>query len=505
MMKILYDTLLDRQDQLLSSIIRHLEISLLALVIAILIAVPLAIYLSYHRKIAEYVIQITAVLQTIPSLALLGLLIPLVGIGVLPATIALVIYALLPIIRNTYTGITSIDQNYLLASRALGMNSWQQLLKIQLPLASPFIMAGIRTAAVLIIGTATLASLIGAGGLGDLILLGIDRNDSALILLGAIPAALLAILFDFVLHRMEKMSLKKLTIMISLFLLIFAAIFSFSLIPGKQKEITIAGKLGAEPEILINMYQLLIEENTDIKVNLKPGMGKTTFLFNALEAGDIDIYPEFTGTVLETFLKENAISHDSKVVYRQAKEGIESKYEMTYLQPMLYNNTYAVAVSKSLADANGLVTISDLASRSSTAKAGFTLEFIDRLDGYIGLQETYGLDIADIQTLEPKLRYLAIGNDQVNVIDAYSTDSELAEYQLVVLEDDQQHFPPYQGAPLIRNEVLQEFPELEEILNQLANKITDDEMRAMNYQVNSEGKSAQVVARAYLIQQGLIK
>jgi len=411
----------------------------------------------------------------------------------------------LPIIRNTYTGITSIDQNYLLASRALGMNSWQQLLKIQLPLASPFIMAGIRTAAVLIIGTATLASLIGAGGLGDLILLGIDRNDSALILLGAIPAALLAILFDFVLHRMEKMSLKKLTIMISLFLLIFAAIFSFSLIPGKQKEITIAGKLGAEPEILINMYQLLIEENTDIKVNLKPGMGKTTFLFNALEAGDIDIYPEFTGTVLETFLKENAISHDSKVVYRQAKEGIESKYEMTYLQPMLYNNTYAVAVSKSLADANGLVTISDLASRSSTAKAGFTLEFIDRLDGYIGLQETYGLDIADIQTLEPKLRYLAIGNDQVNVIDAYSTDSELAEYQLVVLEDDQQHFPPYQGAPLIRNEVLQEFPELEEILNQLANKITDDEMRAMNYQVNSEGKSAQVVARAYLIQQGLIK
>ena len=197
-------TLLERKEDIIKSITEHIEISFLALVIALLIAVPLGIYLSYHKKIAEIVIGVTAVLQTVPSLALLGLLIPFVGIGTVPAVIALVIYALLPILRNTYTGISEVDPVYLLASRALGMNKVQQLLKIQIPLAMPVIMAGIRTATVLIIGTATLASLIGAGGLGSLILLGLDRNNNNLILLGAVPAALLAVFFDQVLRKIGK-------------------------------------------------------------------------------------------------------------------------------------------------------------------------------------------------------------------------------------------------------------------------------------------------------------
>lgn len=148
-------------------------------------------------------------LQTIPSLALLGLFIPLFGIGKLPAIIALVIYALLPILRNTYTGIKEVDPSLIEAARAMGMNQRKRLMKVELPLALPVIMAGIRTAMVLIIGTATLAALIGAGGLGDIILLGIDRNNTSLIILGAIPAAILALIFDFLLKRFEKMSYKK--------------------------------------------------------------------------------------------------------------------------------------------------------------------------------------------------------------------------------------------------------------------------------------------------------
>ena len=198
-------TFLEKKDELFSGIVEHIQISFIALIIALIIAIPLGIYLSYHKKLANIVIAINGVIQTIPSLAILALLIPIVGIGRKPAIIALILYALLPILHNTYTGITSVDPMYMVTSRALGMNKFQQLSKVQLPLAMPVIMTGVRTAAVLIIGTATLASLVGAGGLGKLILLGLDRNNNYLILLGAIPAALLAILFDFIFKHLPGM------------------------------------------------------------------------------------------------------------------------------------------------------------------------------------------------------------------------------------------------------------------------------------------------------------
>ncbi|HEM2463527.1 TPA: ABC transporter permease/substrate-binding protein, partial [Listeria monocytogenes] len=285
-MNTLIDTFTVRKDELFTALVQHIQISFVSLFIAVLIALPLGIYLTRHKRLAEPIIQVAAIFQTIPSLALLGLLIPLVGIGIVPAIIALVIYALLPILRNTYTGIKEVDPALVEASRAMGMNKWKRLYKVQLPLAMPVIMAGIRTAMVLIIGTATLAALIGAGGLGDLILLGIDRNDNSLILLGAIPAALLAILFDFLLRFLEKASFKSTIITISAGILLTAAIIVVPYFASDKKEITIAGKLGAEPEILINMYKLVIEDETDLKVNVKPNMGKTSFVFNALKSGD---------------------------------------------------------------------------------------------------------------------------------------------------------------------------------------------------------------------------
>ena len=193
-----WQTLVERKGQLLSTIIEHIQISFIALLIATIIAVPLGILLTKTKKTSEIVMNIAAILQTIPSLALLGLMIPLFGIGRLPAIIALVVYALLPILRNTYTGVKEVDPSLVEAAKGIGMKLIRRLTKVELPIAMPVIMAGIRTAMVLIIGTATLAALIGAGGLGDLILLGIDRNNASLILLGAIPAALLAIIFDLI-------------------------------------------------------------------------------------------------------------------------------------------------------------------------------------------------------------------------------------------------------------------------------------------------------------------
>ncbi|MDD7793354.1 ABC transporter permease/substrate-binding protein [Clostridium sp. 'White wine YQ'] len=504
-MNTLIATLNERHEELLNALLQHMQISLISIFIAVIIAVPLGIILTSHKRIAEPVIQITAIFQTIPSLALLGILIPLVGIGQVPAVIALVIYAILPILRNTYTGIKEIDPVLIEAAEAMGMDRRKQLYKVELPLAMPVIMAGIRTSMVLIIGTATLAALIGAGGLGDLILLGIDRNNNSLILIGAIPAALLAIIFDVLLRFLEKSSLKKSMLALVLGFVVTVSMVVYPLIGSKGKEITIAGKLGSEPEILINMYKLMIEDETNIHVNLKPGMGKTSFLFNALESGDIDIYPEFTGTALETFIKENAKSHNPDEVYEQARIGMEDKFKMTLLKPMKYNNTYAIAVSPELSKEYNLNKVSDLNNIENKLKAGFTLEFTDRDDGYKGIKKLYNLNIESIKTMEPKLRYTAIKSGDINLIDAYSTDSELAEYNLKVLEDDKQFFPPYQGAPLMLDKTLEKYPELKEPLNKLAGKITDDEMREMNYEVNVKGRAAEDVAREYLKNEGLLR
>lgn len=500
------DVFQERKAQLLAALLEHIQISFIALFFAVLIAIPLGIYLTNKKKIAESIIGVSAVLQTIPSLALLGLLIPLFGIGKVPAIIALVVYALLPILRNTYTGINEVDPSLKEAALAMGMNRSKRLVKVELPLAMPVMMAGIRTAMVLIVGTATLAALIGAGGLGDIILLGIDRNNTALILIGAIPAAILALIFDVALKKLETLSFKKTMTTLSVISLAALVMIFFPLLSSKQQdEIVIAGKLGAEPEILINMYKLLIEQETDLTVQLKPGLGKTSFVFNALKSGSIDIYPEFTGTAISEFLKEEAINNNQEDAYLQAKEGMQEQFDMVMLSPMSYNNTYALAVSQELAESYQLQKISDLKPIEQKVKAGFTLEFNDREDGYVGIQKRYGIAFTTLATMEPKLRYQAIQSGDINLLDAYSTDSEIRQYKLRVLEDDQALFPPYQGAPLLRKETLTDYPEIGKALNQLADRITDDEMREMNYQVNVEGKLAAEVAKEYLVKVELLK
>jgi osmoprotectant transport system permease protein len=195
----LLSTISDRWQDIVDATTQHIELALLAMFFAIVISVPLGVFLTRHRKLAGIVLGIVSVFQTIPSLALLGFMIPLFGIGVVPAVIAMVMYALLPILRNTYTGILGVDQSLMEAGKGMGMTRRQLLWMVELPLSRSVIFAGIRTATVMTIGVATLASFIGAGGLGDLILRGISMVDTGVILAGAIPAALMAIVFDLLL------------------------------------------------------------------------------------------------------------------------------------------------------------------------------------------------------------------------------------------------------------------------------------------------------------------
>ena len=198
-----------RSEDILLASWEHLQLTFISLLIATLIAIPLGIVLTRHRKWAEPIIGVTSVFQTIPSLALLGFMIPIFGIGPIPAIIALTIYGLLPILRNTYTGIIGVTPAAVEAGVGMGMTSMQVLFMVELPMALAFIMAGVRTATVLIVGVATLAALIGAGGLGDLIFRGIAMANSPLILAGALPAALLAIVLDFALKHLEYMAQPK--------------------------------------------------------------------------------------------------------------------------------------------------------------------------------------------------------------------------------------------------------------------------------------------------------
>ena len=499
-------TFQERFGDWLTALGQHLQLSLLTLLLAIFLAVPLAIYLSTRKRASNWVLQVAGIFQTIPSMALLGLFIPIMGIGTLPALTALVIYAIFPILQNTITGLQGIDPSLEEAGVAFGMTKWERLKKFEIPLAMPVIMSGIRTAAVMIIGTATLAALIGAGGLGSFILLGIDRNNASLILIGALSSAFLAIAFNLLLKWMEKAKLRTIFAAFAVMVIGLGVSYTPSLLPKPKKEnLVIAGKLGPEPEILANMYKILIEENTDMTVTVKPNFGKTTFLYEALKKGDIAIYPEFTGTVTESLLKPvPQVDHDPEAVYQAARDGIKQQDDLALLKPMAYQNTYAVAVPKKIAQEYGLKTISDLKKVEGQLKAGFTLEFNDREDGNKGLQKVYGLHL-QVSTMEPALRYQAIQSGDIQITDAYSTDAELARYDLVVLEDDKQLFPPYQGAPLMKEALLKKHPELEAVLNQLAGKITAEQMSQMNYQVGVEGKSAAQVARDFLVKEGLMK
>lgn len=483
-----------------------MQLSLTALLLASLLALILAVVLRPFNKLSEFVLQLTGILQTIPSLAILGLLIPFLGIGFGPALVALVLYGLFPILQDTLVGLRSIDPTLEEAALALGLTNWQKFKKVDFPLALPMILSGVRTSGIMIIGTATLAALIGAGGLGTYILLGIDRQDNKLILIGAILSAGLAIGFSLVINLLKKLKLKQISLIVTILVILTAGSF-LPQIKNKSfnQPLIIAGKLGTEPNILIQMYKLLIENQTDIRVELKENLGKTAFLYQALKSGAIDLYPEFTGTITKTLLKNPPkSSNNARLVYEQAKLGIKREDDLVYLRPMAYQNTYALAVKQDFATKYHLQTISDLQKVSSFAIAGFTLEFSQRADGNKGLQSKYQLNLK-VKTMEPALRYKALERGDIQIIDVYSTDSEIRRYHLKVLQDNRQLFPPYQGAPLMRAETLKKYPALKPVLNQLAGKITTKQMQELNYQVDVLKKSPRQVAQKFLSEQGLLK
>lgn len=368
----LWNFIITNQAELLDQAVEHIGLTFVSLLIAVAIGIPLGLLATRYDNISSTVLGAVGVIQTIPSIALLGFMLPLLGIGVVPAIVALFLYALLPIVRNTYSGINDVDSSVTEAARGMGMTGGQILRKVELPLATPVIFAGIRTATVINVGVATLCALIGAGGLGEYIFRGIALNNSVMIMAGALPAALLALGFDFVLGLLER-----------------------------------------------NISKLM-----------KP------------------------------------LSYGLAVV-------------------IIFVSLYSISTVFS----------------EDRFQIGVPPEFLERADGFQGLKQHYDFD-APVVEMNASLMYEALKSGRVDVAVGYSTDGRIEAFDLKVLEDDQQYFPPYECAPLVRQDFAEANPKVVKVINKLAGKISTEQMTALNSAVDHEGKNEQDVARAFLKQQG---
>lgn len=516
-----------KKSEVLSLLLEHIELTLLAVLIAVFIGVPLGIFITNYKKLSKIVIGFANLVQAIPSLAILGFLIPVVGIGSVPAIIMVVLYSMLPIIKNTYTGISNINPDMIEAAKGVGMTKTQILRIVKIPLAMPMIMAGIRISGVTAVGLMTIAAFVGAGGLGYLVFSGIQTVDNNLILFGAIPAAILALVIDWITAKIEyavmpngikksdgTMKVKrgnkgtgkrnKIIALVTSLILIVILFFSNNPFQKSSNKIVIASKNFTEQIILGNMLEQLIEAKTDIDVETKLNLGGTQVAYSALKSGSVDLYVEYTGTAYVNLLDIKDGNNNPDEVYNKANELLKEKEKVQFLKPLGFNNTYALAVRKDTAEKYNLKSISDLSGISQEFLMGPTIEFANREDGLLGLNKAYNLNFKDVKPVDGGLRYTALMNKESDVIDAFTTDGLLDKFGLEVLEDDKNFFPPYYAAPLIRMDTLKEHPELEEVLNLLANKITDKTMRKLNYEVDVNGRDPGTVANEFLVSEGYI-
>ena len=490
--------------------VEHLLISLSAIVVASLIGVLLGIFISEYRKYAAWLLGAVNVLYTIPSIALLGFFISITGVGNLTALIALILYALLPIIRSTYTGITHINPLIIEAAEAMGSTRWQLLYKIKLPLALPVLMSGIRNMVTMTIALAGIASFVGAGGLGVAIYRGITTNKSAMTLVGSVLIALLALGLDFFLAKIEKRLVNRevahkrnplklvgvgvLALLISLF---------FVLSPKKTKDIHIATKPMTESYILGQMLALLIEQDTGLSVRLTNGVGGgTSNIHPAMLRGGFDMYPEYTGTSWEAVLKHKDPYQDDK--FTILEDAYKKQYGLEWANLYGFNNTYGLAVSKEIAQQYQLKTFADLAKVSHQLIFGAEYDFFEREDGYKQLQEVYGIHFGKVIDMDIGLKYQAIRDKKIDAMVVFTTDGQLSVSEVVVLQDDRNLYPSYKAGTVVRTELLTTYPALRITLKKLNNLIDDATMAHLNFLVETERKRPEEVAKNYLLQKGLL-
>ncbi len=507
-----------RKEYLYELLLQHIILSLTAIIIIVIIGIGTGIAILKYKKIRTLVLGIVNFLFTIPSIAMFGLFIPLIGIGFVNAIVVLVIYGLLPMIRNTYTGLNEVDPLLIDAAKGMGATPSQVFFRVRWPLGFPTILSGFRTMVVMTIALAGLASFIGAGGLGQAIYRGINTNNSALILAGSISVALLALVTDIVIGFFEKLirnrklralRYRRMIIVSALFFIIAPLLLIASnrqrVKTSRSDEIVVATKPTSEQYILGEIISRLIESNTNIPVKRVFGIGGgTSNIQPAILSGEIDIYPEYTGTAWLFVLKNKKIS-DPDSLFTSLQRMYTDKYGLIWVARFGFNNTYTIALSEKKAMSENVKSISDLSPKSNQFTFGAEFDFFEREDGFQGLSELYSLKFKKLVELDINLKFMALENKTVNVIDAFSTDPRIRQLNLRILRDDKKYFPAYQAGIVVRQKTLEKHPELGKILGRVENSINDSIMTMLNYQVEILNKSPEDVAEDFLKSKGMIK
>ncbi len=502
----------ERKEYFLQLLSEHILISFGALAITTIVGILLGIWVFYSSKSRKFVLPLVNFLYTIPSIAMFGLLIPLVGIGLKNALIVLVLYGLLPMVRNTSTGMSEVRPDIVEAAKGMGATKYQIFKDIYFPLALPSILSGLRITTVMLVALTGLAALIGAGGLGQAIFRGLNTMNTQMIVAGSLGVSLLAVLSDQWVgvfeNRLVRLVSKnaskkqKLVVYINMALLaivlIAATVYTRPLQSKNINTIIVASKPTSEQFILGEIIAQLIENETDLQVVRKFGIGGgTTNIHPAMTNGEVDMYVEYTGTGWMNVL-EKPLPNDNHVKFSVIQKQYEENYNLKWLGLLGFNNTYTLAIPDSLAQKYKIHNFSDLARYSQHFKFGAEFDFFERSDAYEGLVKTYGFNFSSIHEMDINLRYNAIVEGKVNAIDAFTTDAKIVALNLKVLVDNKNYFPSYEAGIIARMEILQRFPQLEPLLRELNQKISTESMTHMNYEVEVLKKDPRVVARIFL-------
>jgi osmoprotectant transport system permease protein len=485
---------------------QHVLLVAVSTLVAIAAGVPLGIFAARRPRLSAPLVGIANLVQTVPSLAMFGFLLPvplLGGVGARTAIVVLILYGLLPIVRTTIAGLQGIDRSIREAGTAMGMTRSELLRQVELPLAMPSIVAGIRVAAVVGVGSATIAAAIGAGGLGEYIYRGLSMVDTTVILAGAIPAAVLALIIDGGLLWLERGLASRrrtgtrrlaaaLAALVAIVMLGSATMFS-----GRRAAIVVGSKNFTEQLILGEIVAGAIERQTGLTVDRRLNLGGTLICERALASGDIDVYVEYTGTAL-TAVFHQPLANDSSAVLQTVRDAY-ARTGRTLLEPLGFNNTFTILVRGSDARRLKVETIDDAAVRAPGWRAGFGYEFLERPDGFPGLSKTYGLRFAEPpRVMDLTLTYRALASGQVDLIAGDATAGLIDALDLFPLEDNRRYFPPYDAVPVARAATLMRHPEVHRALTSLAGAISEADMRAMNNAADAGKEDPAAIARQFL-------
>jgi osmoprotectant transport system permease protein len=443
----------------------HVLLSLSAVLAGVSISLPLAIFSARTPLLRGPILAVAGVVQTIPGLALLALFYPLLlalsaltqmsfGFGVrafgfLPALAALTLYSMLPVLRNTITGLLGIDRAVMTAARAVGMTRGQSLRIVELPLAAPVILAGIRTAAVWVIGTATLSTPVGQTSLGNYIFTGLQTENWVFVLFGCVAAAVLALVVDRLLAIAEdgvvKRSRTRLLISAAgLVLVVGASIFPL-LRAGAERPVVVGAKSFDEQYILGSLIERRLRHAGFATVR-RDGLGSTV-IFDALASGDVDVYVDYSGTIWSDDMKRRDLPPRAKVLSEMAA-WLKRTRSIAYVGPLGFENAYAFAMRGDRAEALHIRSLADLALYAPRMKIGGDFEIFSRPE-WRSVQRTYGIKFAVERQYQSNFMYRAVQTGDVDVISAFSSDGRIAQYGLRLLSDPKGALPPYDAVLLV--------------------------------------------------------